>query len=69
MHKLIIALVGLVLLPSIAAASKTAFFKYEIAPQGSMTKTCVYDFLGSEYSKTVKSYQLCPLTLVIEDDE
>lgn len=39
----------------------TAFFKYE--RQTGMTKQCVYDYLGSEYTITVKSYKICPLTI------
>src|SRR4051812_46658991 len=30
-----------------------------------MTKQCFYDYLGSAYTKTVNSYELCPLSLSI----
>ena len=52
----------LVLAPFVAYAG-TAFFKYEIAPAGSMTKICVYDYLGSDYAITIKSYQICPISI------
>ena len=39
----------------------TAFFKYERVT--GLTKICVYDYLGSDYAITIKSYQLCPLTI------
>ena len=48
---------------SSAAQAGTAFFKYEIE-QG-MTKLCVYDYLGNIHSITVKSYQLCPLSIQV----
>ena len=41
-----------------------AFFKYEIE-QG-MTKLCVYDYLGNIHSITVKSYQICPISIQVE---
>jgi hypothetical protein len=30
------------------------------------TKQCHYDGMGSRYTRTVQSYQLCPLSIVIE---
>ena len=50
----------LILLPFSAHAG-IAFFKYEIP--GGMTKICVYDYLGSDYAITIKSYEMCPLTI------
>lgn len=30
------------------------------------TKQCYYEGLGSRYTKTVQSYQLCPLSITVE---
>ena len=30
-----------------------------------MTKQCYYDYLGSEYVRTIKSTQLCPLSIQV----
>ena len=30
-----------------------------------MTKQCYYDALGSEYTRTIKSVELCPLTIKV----
>ncbi len=30
-----------------------------------MTKVCYYDYLGSEYTKTISSVSLCPLTIKV----
>jgi len=46
---------------SLSAVAGTAFFKHERT--SGMNKICVYDHLGSEVAITIKSYQLCPLTL------
>ena len=32
-----------------------------------MTKTCFYDYLGSQYTKTVSSVALCPLTIKVKN--
>ena len=50
----------LALVPFLAHAG-TAFFKYEYT--SGMNKICVYDYLGSDVAITIKSYQLCPLTI------
>lgn len=57
MKRLLIALL-LVTAPAVAG---TAFFKYERVT--GMTKQCVYDYLGSEYTITLKATELCPLTI------
>lgn len=57
MKKLILAL----MLISTTAMAGTAFLKYE--RDTGMTKQCVYDYLGSDYVITIKSYKLCPLTI------
>lgn len=46
---------------ALTANAGTAFFKYEI--ETGMTKQCVYDHLGSSYTITLKSYQICPITI------
>lgn len=58
MRKLLI----LVCLIPFTAHAGTAFFIYEI-DRGGMTKMCFYEYLGEEYAITIKSYQLCPLTI------
>jgi hypothetical protein len=30
------------------------------------TKQCYYKFAGSEYTKTIKSYELCPLSIKVK---
>ena len=57
MKKLILVLS----LVSISSMAGTAFLKYERT--SGLNKICVYDHLGSEVAITVKSYQLCPLTI------
>jgi len=44
-----------------AAYAGVAFLKYERI--SGMNKICVYDHLGSDVAITIKSYQLCPLTI------
>lgn len=44
-----------------------AFFSYEV-PSG-LTKQCVYEARGSEWTLTIRAYQQCPLTMEIPDDE
>ena len=51
----------LILLIASTANAATAFLKYERI--SGMNKICVYDHLGSEVAITIKSYQLCPLTI------
>lgn len=47
----------------VALAGGTAFFKYERTT--GMTKQCVYDYLGSEYTITLSSIDLCPVTIEV----
>jgi len=47
-----------------AANAGTAFFKYEVNT-GGMTKQCVYDYLGSTYTRTVSSIAICPLSIQV----
>ena len=42
----------------------TAFFKYETRCAG-MYKTCVYDYLGSDYVISKSCVSLCPITIQV----
>lgn len=48
---------------SVSALAATAYFKYERTT--GMTKQCVYDYLGNEYTKTIRATELCPLTIQV----
>ncbi len=61
MYKLVALLAACAILASSAYAC-TAFFKHEYT--SGMNKVCTYDHLGSDYVITVKSYQLCPITVI-----
>jgi len=43
------------------AYAGTAFLQYE--RETGMTKQCVYDYLGDEYTITINVVKLCPLTI------
>ena len=60
--KILALIFGLTIAAS--ANAGTAFFKYEI-PTGGMTKQCVYDYLGSTYTRTVSSVAICPLSIQV----
>ena len=47
-----------------AASYGTAFKTGEVTR--GMTKTCYYDYLGSQYTKTVSNVSLCPLTIRVK---
>lgn len=59
--KMLIALIALTL--SATAFAGTAFLKYERVT--GMTKQCVYDYLGNEYTRTMRSTDLCPLSIEV----
>ena len=59
MKKFIVMIVAALL--SASAFAGTAYLKYERVT--GMTKQCVYDYLGNEYTKTIRSTELCPLTI------
>ena len=40
---------------------RTAFLKGEVT-NGGLTKQCIYDFAGSTYVLTAKSYEVCPVS-------
>lgn len=48
---------------SLSAHAGTAFFKYEV--QQGLTKLCVYDYIGNIHSITLKSYQVCPVSITV----
>lgn len=50
-------------LASMSAHAGTAYLKYE--RNTGMTKQCYYDYLGSEYVRTVSVTALCPLTIEV----
>lgn len=53
----------ILLLMTIPATAGTAFLKGEQI--NGLTKICFYDYLGSSYAITVKSHELCPLTIEV----
>ncbi len=59
MRKLIV--IAAAALVSASAFAGTAYLKYERVT--GMTKQCVYDYLGNEYTKTIRSTELCPLSI------
>lgn len=58
MNKLISVLI---ITLSFNAHAGLAFFKYERTT--GLNKICVYDHMGDDISITIKSYQLCPITI------
>lgn len=60
MKKLIVFLAAIA---SVSAFAGTAFYKSERTV--GMTKTCFYDYLGSEYTKTMRSVDVCPTTIQV----
>ena len=59
--KKLILLIALTASVSALAQNRTAFFKYERTT--GMTKQCVYDYLGNEYTRTMRATDLCPLSI------
>lgn len=58
MKKLIVLLAAVA---SLSAYAGTAFLTGEKTT--GMTKQCFYNYLGSEYTRTVRSHELCPLSI------
>lgn len=56
-------IVLLAMITSASAFAGTAFLTGE--KRTGMTKICYYDYMGSEYTKTVRSHELCPLTIQV----
>jgi hypothetical protein len=46
-----------------AAFAGNAFLQHHYI--SGMNRICVYDYLGSQYHITIKSHQLCPLTIQV----
>jgi len=61
MRKLIV--IAAAALVSASAFAGTAYLKYERTT--GMTKQCVYEYLGNEYTKTIRSTELCPLSIQV----
>lgn len=60
--KMLAVIIGMTV--AAAANAGTAFFKYEIQT-GGITKQCVYDYIGSTYTRTVSSISICPLSIQV----
>lgn len=58
MKRLILSIIFIVVS---SVYARSAFFKYETV--SGTNKICVYDDLGSEVAITIKSYQVCPVTI------
>jgi hypothetical protein len=56
---------GLILLLASEAQAQTTAFKTGEAQTG-MTKQCFYNALGNQYTRTVSSVALCPLTIQVQ---
>jgi hypothetical protein len=50
-------------LASMSAHAGTAYLKYE--RNTGMTKQCIYDSPQGRHTITIKSYELCPLTIEV----
>jgi len=59
--KALILLMAVVM--SASAFAGTAYYKRERI--SGMNKICYYDYLGSEYVKTIRSHQLCPMSIQV----
>lgn len=59
--KKLIVLIALTM--SASALAGTAFYKGEKI--SGMNKICYYDYLGSEYAKTIRSHEVCPTTIQV----
>lgn len=64
MKIVIIAVAGIFAFGPQAEAQTATAFKTGERTSG-MTKQCYYEFAGSEYIRTVQSYELCPLSIRI----
>ncbi len=59
MKKLALVLI----LVSFSAYADTAFYKYDYI--SGLNRICIYDYLGSDVALTIKSYQVCPVTIEV----
>ena len=55
---------GIFLVATVEAQTATALKSGEQTT--GLTKQCYYTFAGSDYTKTVKSYELCPVSLQVK---
>lgn len=60
MKKLVLAAVAVASLSTPAWAAKAFLVREYVTNQ---TKTCIYAFLGNEYARTIKAYQMCPYSI------
>jgi hypothetical protein len=60
---LVLAVLGFASTPALAAQTVTAFKTGEQTT--GMTKQCFYDALGNAYTLTIKSIELCPLSIQV----
>lgn len=60
MNKLLFTLL---IAASFSASAGTAFYKGEKI--SGMNKICYYDHIGSEVAITIKSYDICPVTIQV----
>ena len=51
------------LLVAMSAQAGTAFLSHSYV--SGMNRVCVYDYLGSDYHVTIKSYQICKQTIQV----
>jgi hypothetical protein len=58
-------LLAVLLITSSPVSAGTAFFKSDHVT--GMTKQCYYDYFGSEYVRTMRNIDLCPLTTQVND--
>jgi len=60
----VILLIAAALLPTEVGAQSVTAFKSGEEVTGT-TKQCYYTFAGSRYTRTMQSYQLCPLSIQV----
>lgn len=65
-HPIAVAAVILLALPMSLGAQEITAFKTGEKTTG-MTKQCFYDALGSEHTRTLKSIELCPLSIRVRN--
>lgn len=62
MKKFVLVAIAVSVITSPAWAG-TAFLVREYVTN--QTKTCIYSFLGNEYARTIKAYQMCPYSIKV----
>lgn len=55
--------IALLLLISTPALAGTAFFSHEVI--SGMNKICYYNHMGSQVAITLRSTQICPVTITV----